>query len=365
MAHSHPDMAYAVIMAGGIGSRFWPQSRENNPKQFLAIHGEDTLIRNTMSRLRGIIPDENVFVVTHRRYVDQTREQLPTVPVENILAEPVARNTGPCIALAAIKLLARDPDAIMIALPADHVIRNTKRFHKALRSAIDKAQEKDTLVTIGIEPTHPETGYGYVQYDGQAEHDRKTPEALPVRTFAEKPDIETAERFLDSGDFLWNSGIFVWRADAILNAIQHHLPKVFRAFDPLRDALGTAQETKAISEAYAKSPTISIDYGVMERADKVFVVPASFGWSDVGDWAAVHALRKKDRQGNTLKGNVILNDSSRCLIDANQRLVVLIGMHDTIVVDTEDALLICNRESTQQVKNIVDYLHAHRLEDYF
>ncbi len=358
-------MAYAVIMAGGIGSRFWPQSRENNPKQFLAIHGGDTLIRNTMSRLRGIIPDENVFVVTHSRYVDQTQEQLPTVPAENILAEPVARNTGPCIALAAIKLLARDPDAIMIVLPADHVIRNTKRFHKALRTAIDKAQEKDTLVTIGIEPTHPETGYGYVQYEGQVDRDRKTPEALPVRTFAEKPDIETAERFLDSGDFLWNSGIFVWRADSILNAIQHHLPKVFRAFTPLRDAFGTAQETKAISEAYAKSPTISIDYGVMERADKVFVVPASFGWSDVGDWAAVYALRKKDKQGNTLKGNVILNDSSRCLIDANERLVVLIGMHDTIVVDTEDALLICNRESAQQVKNIVDYLHAHRLEDYF
>ena len=358
-------MAYAVIMAGGIGSRFWPQSRENNPKQFLAIHGEDTLIRNTMSRLRGIVPDENVFVVTHRRYVDRTQEQLPAVPAENILAEPVGRNTGPCIALAAIKLLARDPDAIMIALPADHVIRNTKRFHEALRTAIDKAQEKDTLLTIGIEPTHPETGYGYVQYDGQVDRDREKPEALPVRAFAEKPDIETAERFLDSGDFLWNSGIFVWRADAILNAIQHHLPKVFRAFDPVRAALGTAQEARSISEAYAKSPTISIDYGVMERADKVFVVPASFGWNDVGDWAAVHALRKKDRHGNTVKGNVILNDSSRCLIDANQRLVVLIGMHDTIVVDTEDALLICNRESTQQVKNIVDYLHAHRLEDYF
>ena len=352
-------------MAGGIGSRFWPQSRENNPKQFLAIHGEDTLIRNTMSRLRGIVPDENVFVVTHRRYVDRTQEQLPAVPAENILAEPVGRNTGPCIALAAIKLLARDPDAIMIALPADHVIRNTKRFHEALRTAIDKAQEKDTLLTIGIEPTHPETGYGYVQYDGQVDRDREKPEALPVRAFAEKPDIETAERFLDSGDFLWNSGIFVWRADAILNAIQHHLPKVFRAFDPVRAALGTAQEARSISEAYAKSPTISIDYGVMERADKVFVVPASFGWNDVGDWAAVHALRKKDRHGNTVKGNVILNDSSRCLIDANQRLVVLIGMHDTIVVDTEDALLICNRESTQQVKNIVDYLHAHRLEDYF
>ena len=358
-------MVYAVIMAGGIGSRFWPQSRENNPKQFLAIHDEDTLIRNTLSRLQGIVPDERVFVVTHRRYVDQTREQLPSVPLENIVAEPVGRNTAPCITMAALQLLARDPDAVMVALPADHVIRNVGQFHKALRAAIDKAQEKDTLVTIGIEPTHPETGYGYVQYDSHAERDGNAMEALPVRTFAEKPDVETAERFLDSGDFLWNSGIFVWRADAILHAVQRYLPKVFRAFEPLQNAPGGAQEPDAIAEAYAKSPSISIDYGVMERAEKVFVVPASFGWSDVGDWTAVYALRKKDKQGNTLKGNTILNDSSRCLVDANQRLVVLIGMHDTIVVDTDDALLICNRESAQQVKNVVDYLRAHQLEEYF
>ncbi len=358
-------MVYAVIMAGGIGSRFWPQSRENNPKQFLAIHDKDTLIRNTLSRLQGVVPDERVFVVTHRRYVDQTREQLPSVPLENIVAEPVGRNTAPCITLAALQLLARDPDAVMIALPADHVIRNAKQFHKALQAAIDKAQEKDALVTIGVEPTHPETGYGYVQYDSQADREHNAMEALPVRAFAEKPDVETAERFLDSGDFLWNSGIFAWRADAILHAVERYLPKVFRAFEPLRNVLGGAQETDAIAEAYAKSPSISIDYGVMERADKVFVVPASFGWSDVGDWTAVYALRKKDKQGNTLKGNAILNDSSRCLVDASQRLVVLIGMHDTIVVDTEDALLICNRESAQQVKNVVDYLRAHQLEEYF
>ena len=358
-------MTYAVIMAGGIGSRFWPQSRENNPKQFLAIHGEDTLIRNTLSRLGGVVPDEHVFVVTHRRYMDRTREQLPSVPAENILAEPVGRNTAPCIALAAIQLLARDPDAVMIALPADHVIRNVGRFHRALRTAIGKAQEKDALVTIGVEPTHPETGYGYVQYDSQADLEHDGAGALPVRAFAEKPDVETAERFLDSGDFLWNSGIFVWRADAILRAMKRHLPKVFRAFEPLRNAVGGAQEAEAIAEAYAKSPSISIDYGVMERAKKAFVVPASFGWSDVGDWTAVYALRKKDKQGNTIRGDAILNDSSRCLIDASQRLVVLIGMHDAIVVDTEDALLICNRESAQQVKNIVDYLRAHQLEEYF
>ena len=357
-------MAYAVIMAGGIGSRFWPQSRTNNPKQFLSVHGNRTLLQNTVERLDGIVPTEHVFVVTQQRYVEQTQTQLPTVPEENILAEPIGRNTAPCIALAAIKLLARDPDATMLVLPADHVIRHVDRFHEVLRVAIDKAQEPGTLVTIGIRPTHPETGYGYVQFDQPHENGLETPKAYAVRTFAEKPDIATAERFLDSGDFLWNSGMFAWSARTILEAMQRHLPKVYDAFEPFRTSLGKGGEEEALSEAYAKSPSISIDYGVMERAETVFVVPASFGWSDVGDWGAVYELSEKDKHGNALDGHVILHDSSRCLVKAGPRLVVLVGMHDTVVVDTGDALLICNRESAQQVKNVVDYLHAHRLETY-
>ncbi|MEX0822543.1 MAG: mannose-1-phosphate guanylyltransferase [Rhodothermales bacterium] len=360
-------MEYAVIMAGGIGSRFWPQSRKDNPKQFLRVFGEHTMIQNTVARLQGVVPAERILIVTHERYVEQTREQLPAIPEENILAEPIARNTAPCIAFAAVKLLARDPDATMVVLPADHVIRNVKRFHAVLRAAIDKAKQKDTLVTIGINPTHPETGYGYIQYDGSSrdeEEDDSTPRAFPVKTFAEKPDIATAERFVDSGDFLWNSGMFVWRADTILDQMRRHLAQAYEAFEPLPDAVGTDREREAVKEAYSRSPHISIDYGVMERADKVFVVPGTFGWNDVGDWRSVYDLKEQDKHGNALDGNVIVHDSSRCLVEADDRLVVLVGMHDVVVVDTEDALLVCSRESTQQVKNVVDYLHAHQFEDY-
>ncbi len=358
-------MVYAVIMAGGIGSRFWPQSRKDNPKQFLRVFDDHTLIQNTVARLQGVVPPERILIVTHERYVEQTREQLPAVPEENILAEPVARNTAPCIAFAAVKLAARDPDAAMVVLPADHVIRNVKSFHAVLRAAVEKAQEDDALVTIGINPTHPETGYGYIQFDGQTDaNGQDEPHAYAVKTFAEKPDLATAERFVDSGDFLWNSGMFVWRADVILEQIQRHLPAAFEAFEPVREAIGSADEHAAVAEAYSKSPHISIDYGVMERADKVFVVPASFGWSDVGDWRAVYELSEKDEHGNALTGNVIVHDSSRCLVEANRRLVVLVGMHDAVVVDTDDALLVCHRESAQRVKNVVDYLHAHQLEEY-
>lgn len=357
-------MVYAVIMAGGIGSRFWPQSRKDNPKQFLKVFGDSTLIQNTVARLQGLVPPERVFVVTHERYVEQTRQQLPALPEENILAEPIARNTAPCIAYAAVKLLAKDPDAKMIVLPADHVITNVRRFHEVLQVAIEKAEEDRTLVTIGINPTHPETGYGYIQFDGASESEDGVPAAYPVKTFAEKPDIATAERFLDSGDFLWNSGMFVWRADTILEEMQTHLPNAYEAFAPVTQALGTAEEGDKVQQAYSQSPHISIDYGVMERAEKVFVVPGSFGWSDVGDWRAVYELSEKNGHGNALQGNVIVHDSSRCLVQADNRLVVLVGIHDAVVVDTDDAILICNRESAQQVKNVVDYLHAHQLADY-
>ncbi len=359
-------MTYAVIMAGGIGTRFWPRSRKAHPKQFLNVFGDSTLIQNTVARMQGLVPPEHCLVVTHERYVEQTKQQLPALPEENILAEPISRNTAPCITYAAVKLLARDPDATMIVLPADHVITNVERFHRVLEVAIEKAQEPGALVTIGITPTHPATGYGYLQFDGpdHATAPDAEPRAYPVRTFAEKPDLATAERFLDSGDFLWNSGMFIWRADTILREVEQHLPAAYEAFEPVRDAVGTADENGALEAAFQNSPRISIDYGVMERAEKVYVVPGSFGWSDVGDWRAVYDLSEKDEHGNALQGNVLMHDASRCLVQGGDRLVVLVGVHDMVVVDTDDAILVCNRESTQQVKNVVEYLHAHQLTDY-
>jgi mannose-1-phosphate guanylyltransferase len=355
-------MVYTVIMAGGIGSRFWPESRIARPKQFLNVVGEATLLQNTLSRMQGLVPAERCYVVTHERYVTQTHEQLPALPPDNIFAEPVGRNTAPAIAFAAARLLEQDPDATMIVLPADHLIRNVAQFHAVLRVALEKAEEPGALVTIGITPTHPSTGYGYVQVNHGGDLDDEVLRAYPVRTFAEKPNVATAERFLDSGDFLWNSGMFIWRADSILAQMQTHLPDAYDAFAPLHQQHDFSDE--AVQEAYQNSPRISIDYGVMERARQVYLVPGSFGWSDVGDWRAVYDLSEKDGLGNALRNQVIMHDASRCLVRASDRLIVVVGIHDTVVVDTEDAVLICHRDSTQQVKNVVEYLHAHQLDEY-
>ena len=354
-------MVYSVIMAGGIGSRFWPRSREAHPKQFLNVLGEDTLLQRTFARLEPMVPPERTYVVTHARYENLTQTQLPQLAPSQVLGEPISRNTAPCIAYAAIKLRALDPEAIMVVLPADHLIRRTKRFRKVLNAAIKVARNPGTLVTIGIQPTHPATGYGYIQFDSGNGAEQ---EIYPVRTFAEKPNLTTAERFLDSGDFLWNSGIFVWRADTILEKMSKHLTSTWEAFESAVPHLNTAQERDAIRKAYHRSARISIDYGVMEHADDVFVVPGSFGWSDIGDWQAVYDLSTKNRHGNVLKGNVIVHDSSRCLVHSEARLVVLVGLHDTVVVDTHDALLVCHKDSTQQVKHVVEYLHAHQLKEF-
>jgi len=235
-----------------------------------------------------------------------------------------------------------------------------------LEAAIDKAQDPGSLVTIGINPTHPATGYGYLQFDGPdaATTPDASPRAYPVRTFAEKPDVATAERFLDSGDFLWNSGMFIWRADTILDQVEQHLPDAHEAFEPVRPAVDTDHEADMLETAFQNSPRISIDYGVMEQADEVYVVPGSFGWSDVGDWRAVYDLSEKDEHGNAIQGNALMHDASRCLVHGGDRLMVLVGAHDLVVVDTDDAVLVCNRESAQQVKNVVEYLHAHQYTEY-
>jgi mannose-1-phosphate guanylyltransferase len=249
----------------------------------------------------------------------------------------------------------------MAVLPADHVIGNVEQFHKTLDVAFETARTREALVTIGIEPTYPATGYGYIQYDGAA--DDTALQASPVRTFAEKPDPSTAERFIDAGDFLWNSGMFIWRADTILDQIETHLPEAHAAFAPVRAADGDVTP-EALTEAFRDSPHISIDYGVMEQADTVYVVPGTFDWNDVGDWRAVYDLSEKDEHGNVIEGDVIMQDSSRCYVQTEDRLVVLVGIHDQVVVDTGDAVLVCDRENAQQVKQVVEYLHAHQFEEY-
>lgn len=357
-------MVYAVIMAGGVGSRFWPRSRQAEPKQFLRVLSADSLIQNTFARLQPVIAPERVMVVTNERYAEQTRQALPAIAPAHVLTEPVARNTAPAIAFAAARLAARDPEAVMVVLPADHAITNVAAFQDVLQVAIEKARTPGALVTIGIEPTHPATGYGYIQHADTGSADGE-PTAQPVRTFAEKPDLATAERFLDSGDFVWNSGMFIWRADTILDALERHAPDVRDAFRPLENEPEPSPE--AVQEAFHRTPKISIDYAVMEPAASeghVFVVPGSFGWSDVGDWRAVYDLAEKDRNGNAVEGNVILMDTARTYARSEDRLVVVIGMQDVAVVDTEDAVLVCHLDHTQQVKDIVDYLGSHGMEEF-
>ncbi len=358
---------YAVIMAGGVGSRFWPRSRQDEPKQFLRVLSNGSLIQNTFARLQPLIEPEDVMVITHERYAGLTRNHLPAIKPEHLLAEPISRNTAPAIAYAAARLYAVDPEAVMVVLPADHVIDDVAGFQRVLRSAVEQARRPGSLVTIGIKPTHPATGYGYIQFDSSLDTDDGEARPFAVKAFAEKPDEATAERFLDSGDFLWNSGVFIWRADTIMYALAEHLPEVHQAFLPVVEAAGTDREEQAVAEAFQRSPRISIDYGVMERAagsGNVYVVPGAFGWSDIGDWRAVYELATHDKAGNGIEGNAILHNSGRCYVRSEGRLVVLVGVRDLAVVDSGDAILVCHLDQTQHVKNIVDYLGSHGMDDY-
>ncbi len=355
---------YAVIMAGGVGSRFWPKSRERNPKQFLEILGEGTMIQQTVRRLESMVAPMNTFVVTNVLHQDQLAKQLPLLPRENILVEPVGRNTAPCIGLAALWVQKADPDGVMIVLPADHLIRSQDEFLRVIRTATSVAQESGALVTIGIRPTHPETGFGYVQYDdapeGNPYHNRET---YTVKSFAEKPNLETAERFLASGDFLWNSGIFLWKASTILAEIQRQLPDLFFHLQSILPTIGSGSYRGALEQAYGKIKGISIDYGVMERASRVYVLKGDFGWSDVGSWDEVARLSPSDDLLNSTKGKVLVRDARNTYVDAGHRLVAAIGVEDLIIIETSTAVLICRKGHSQEVKEIVDYLRRKQMND--
>ncbi len=354
---------YAIIMAGGVGSRLWPRSREASPKQLLHIMGEGTMIQNTVARLQPLIPPERMMIVTNASQVEGFREQIPAIPEENILAEPFGRNTAPCIGLAATALLKRDPNAIMVVLPADHWIENVREFQSRIRLACEIAEEKRGLVTLGITPTRPETGYGYIQWS-----DRKSgveeyfaQGVRVVRTFAEKPDLPTAQRFLRSGDFLWNSGMFIWRADVILEQFRDHLPDLHDQVCTIGDAYGQEDYTTTLENIYRQITPISIDYGVMEKASNVYVLQCDFGWSDVGSWDETFRLSRKDKEGNSLLGDVVAIDTNDSFIRSDGRMIAVIGLENVIIIDTPDALLVCKGGESQQVQKVVDYLRRKKI----
>jgi mannose-1-phosphate guanylyltransferase len=353
-------------MAGGVGTRFWPRSREKSPKQLLEIIGKGTMIQNSVKRLEGFVDSRDIFVVTNRHQKGLIMKQLPAIPDENILVEPVGRNTAPCIGLAALHVRKRDPSGIMVILPADHVIQDTGEFQRVLRLAVEAAREAGGLFTIGIHATHPETGYGYIQmYSEQGPNNPLAPKGIfRVKTFAEKPNLQTAERFLASGDFLWNSGMFVWSADSILREIDRCLPELYAQLVKIDETIDTQAYQPTLETAYGIIRGISIDYGVMEKAEHVFVIPGSFGWSDIGSWDEVYRMSGKDDNGNSITGQVIQIGTENSLIYSPGKVVATIGVSDLIIINTDDALLVCRRGVSQEVKEVADFLRRKKMLEY-
>jgi mannose-1-phosphate guanylyltransferase len=354
---------FAVIMAGGKGARFWPRSRERMPKHLLDILGERTIIRETVDRVRPLVPAERTLIVTGRSHAVELIRQLPEIPPENILIEPVGRNTAPCIGLAALHILKRVSDAVMLVIPSDHRIGNEAAFHRVLLAAGTAAAKGNPLVTIGIRPTGPETGYGYIE-QGDLLSTVGEDEVYLVRSIREKPIREQAEQFLAKGGFSWNSGMFVWKASAILKAIAQFLPDLHRGLLQIREALGTDREEEVVGMTYAGLQAVSIDYGVMEKAKEVLTVPGDFDWSDLGSWDALWEISKKDEKGNVARGEFIGIDAADSLVHSPGKLVALVGVRDLLVVDTKDALLICRRGRSQEVRKVVDALQKNGLAPY-
>ncbi len=354
---------YVAIMAGGIGSRFWPMSRTALPKQFLDILGTGkTLIQDTFERYSQLVPAENIFIITSKEYVQTVKQQLKSLPEENILAEPSRKNTAPCIAYIAFKLLKKDPDALMMAAPADNHIPDIDSFLKTAKKALDFVESINALVTIGIKPTSPNTGYGYIQHESP----EVTPGVYEVKTFTEKPNLELAETFLASGDFLWNAGIFTWKVKTVLAAFEKFLPEIYEVFQGEQEKFNTPLEAEALEIIYPQCTNISIDFGIMEKADNVFVIPASFSWSDLGTWNSAWENTEKDIYQNAVAGNnVVIIEAKNCMVHVpNNKLVMLQGLDDHIVVDTKDVLLICKRDKEQEIKDYVAEIKRNKGEKY-
>jgi mannose-1-phosphate guanylyltransferase len=357
---------YCVIMAGGIGARFWPMSRSSHPKQFIDILGTgSTLIQQTFKRLTKICPPENILIVTNGIYKELVMDQLPEIMEDQVLCEPMRRNTAPCIAYANYKILKKNPEASIVVAPSDHIILDEDEFISTLQSALKAASENDWLLTLGIKPSRPDTGYGYIQFEEDSVY--KADDLIKkVKTFTEKPNLELAETFLESGDFLWNSGIFVWSLKSIMKSFQENLPEVDELFSNGMDAYNTPEEESFINETYPVCKNISIDYGIMEKATNVFVRISDFGWSDLGTWGSLHEIRKKDDQNNAITGkNVMVYDTEDCIVNMpKNKLVVINGLKDFIVVEEEGTLLICPKSDEQQIRQIVNDVKIEKGDKY-
>jgi len=359
------DNRYVIIMAGGVGSRFWPLSRSEKPKQFLDILGKgETLIQQTFRRFKTICPVENIFVVTNAEHKDLVKEQLGIDP-SRILSEPFRRNTAPCLAYGTFRILKENPDAVIAVTPADHLIIKEEKFCEVIQNCFGFAEGNDALVTIGIQPDRPETGYGYIQAD-QKKPVKGFANLLKVKTFTEKPDLDLAKVFLESGDFFWNSGIFIWNIKSILAAFEKHLPDTFVVFDEGRNLFGTKQESSFILKTYTECKSISIDYGIMEKADNVYVMCTDIGWSDLGTWSSLYEHSLIDNKGNAhVSGEIFSYDNIGNIFNISPgKIAVLQGLENYIVIDSDDVLLVVKKDEEQNIKQYLEDVKKSKKEKY-
>ena len=347
---------HLVIMAGGIGSRFWPMSTADCPKQFIDVLGcGRSLLQLTMDRFADVCPASNVWIVTSARYADIVHEQLPEVPKDHILQEPCRRNTAPCIAYAAWRIKAQNPQANIVVSPSDHVVMNPAEFKRVILSSLKFTEETDSIVTLGMKPTRPETGYGYIQADLSVSSSRNR-EVYRVDAFHEKPELAVAQKYIKRKNFFWNSGIFLFRVATIVNALRIYAPEISEIFEPLLPVFGTPDEQETINREFPKCPSISIDYAVMEKAEEIFVMPSDFGWSDLGTWGSLHDQSDKDANGNvTIGPRVELYDSTDCIVHTMQeKRVIIQGLNGYIVAEKDGALLICRRDEEQRIRQFTE-----------
>ena len=351
----------ALLMAGGRGERFWPASRMNLPKQFLSLTGDGkTMIQMTVERIRNVVATEDIYIATNKNYWNLIREQLPDIPEENILCEPVGRNTAPCIGFGAVHIAQKYGDALMLVLPSDHLIKYTSIFCQTIDDACSVAEKEDKLVTIGITPDEPETGYGYIKFIPNQMIGR----AFAVERFVEKPDLETAKNYLASHEYLWNSGMFIWKTSTVLESLKHYLPDLSAGLERIRMSLGSPEEEEVLQREFYGFKSVSIDYGVMEKASNIYCLAGNFGWDDVGSWLAVGRIRKTNEQGNVISGNVVAVETRNAIIQGKEKLIAAVGLKDIVVVDTDDAILICDKDSCGDVKMVLEKLRNNNKSQY-
>lgn len=352
----------AVIMAGGKGERFWPRSRRTMPKQFLSLTEDGkTMIQHTVERIKSLVSIQDVFVVTNKDYESLVKEQLIGLPEENILLEPAARNTAPCIGLAAAYIRKKHEDAVMLVLPSDHLIKFNGIFINTLKEAIQVAEEGSNMVTIGITPNYPETGYGYINFGDEKAGANNV---YQVERFVEKPNLQIAKEYLESGKYLWNSGMFVWKTSTILAQFEKYLPEMYQGLLKIEEAIGSSQEVEVLEKEFSDFKSESIDYGIMEKASNIYTLPGSFGWDDVGSWLALERFNRTNEDGNVVSGNVISINTKNAIVQGSDKLIATIGVENLIIVDTEDAMLICAKDSTQDVKKVIENLKICNRNEY-